>query len=178
MIIDPVTNLLEIVRIENRTSEVTAQQFSNAWLSRYPWPVRCIHDGGSEFIGYSFQHLLQVTGITPKKTQPISPTANAIIERSHKTIGDTLRVLLHTAPPRNENDATRMVENALAACMHAMRCSVNHTMQASPGSIAFSRDMLINVPVMANLIAIRDRRQLLIDENLRRANKKRTKYSY
>ena len=31
--IDPVTNLVEIMRVENQTAEHVAQQFENAWLS-------------------------------------------------------------------------------------------------------------------------------------------------
>ena len=38
--------------------------------------------------------------------------------------------------------------------------------------------MLLDIPVIADLVAIRERRQLLIDENLRRANEKRREYHY
>lgn len=34
--IDPVTNLVEIVRIQNKTSRHVSQMFENTWLSRYP----------------------------------------------------------------------------------------------------------------------------------------------
>ena len=51
-------------------------------------------------------------------------------------------------------------------------------MQHSPGKVVFQRDMLLDIPVIANLVAIRERRQLLIDENLRRQNKKRLEYHY
>ena len=71
-----------------------------------------------------------------------------------------------------------MINNALATCMHLMRCSVNQTMKTSPGALTFNRDMLINVPLAANLESIRDRRQHLIDENIRRINQKRIDYDY
>ena len=38
--------------------------------------------------------------------------------------------------------------------------------------------MLLDIPVIADLVAIRERRQLLIDENLRRQNEKRIEYHY
>ena len=38
--------------------------------------------------------------------------------------------------------------------------------------------MLSDIPVIADLVAIRERRQLLIDENLRRQNEKRLEYHY
>jgi hypothetical protein len=57
---------------------------------------------------------------------------------------------------------------------------VNHTMQTSPGAMAFNsnRDMLVNIPLIANLTAIQDQRQQLMDEILRRANAKRIDYNY
>ena len=42
--IDPVTNLLEIIRIDNKTANHVAQKFAQVWLSRYPRPLKCIHD--------------------------------------------------------------------------------------------------------------------------------------
>ena len=57
--IEPVTNLVELIRIENKTARHVAQQFSNVWLARYPWPERCIHDNGGEFVGHEFQQLLE-----------------------------------------------------------------------------------------------------------------------
>ena len=49
-------------------------------------------------------------------------------------------------------------------------------MQHSPGKIVFQRDMFLDIPVIADLVAIRERRQLLIDENLRRQNEKRIEH--
>jgi transposase InsO family protein len=57
-IIDMVTNLTEIVRLDNRTSAHAATMFTNTWLARYPKPTTCIYDQGSEFIGWPFQHML------------------------------------------------------------------------------------------------------------------------
>ena len=37
-IIDLVTNLTELVRIDNKESEHVARKFAQTWLSRYPWP--------------------------------------------------------------------------------------------------------------------------------------------
>eukprot|EP00957_Ditylum_brightwellii_P150236 11440962-Ditylum_brightwellii.AAC.1 len=44
--IDTVSNLTEIVRIDNKTTEHTAQKFENYWVARYPRPLKCIHDNG------------------------------------------------------------------------------------------------------------------------------------
>ena len=70
------------------------------------------------------------------------------------------------------------MDNALATVMHATRCAVNNTMKTSPGALTFRRDMFIDVPIMADLIAIRNNRQQLIDTNLTRHNYKRYDYHY
>jgi hypothetical protein len=57
--IDTVSNLVELVRIDDKTSAHIARKYAQVWLSRYPWPARCIHDNGGKFIGPEFQFLLQ-----------------------------------------------------------------------------------------------------------------------
>jgi hypothetical protein len=41
-IIDLVTNVTEIVRIENRTAAHVTLQFENTWLARYPQPIHMV----------------------------------------------------------------------------------------------------------------------------------------
>jgi len=89
--IDPVTNLTELARIENKTSAHVSNVFENLWLSRYPKPFKCIHDQGGEFIGQDFQLKLQQWGIHDASATSKNPTANAICERMHQTVGNILR---------------------------------------------------------------------------------------
>ena len=37
-IIDPVNNLTELVRVDNKTAKHVANKFAYTWLTRYPWP--------------------------------------------------------------------------------------------------------------------------------------------
>jgi hypothetical protein len=52
--IDPVSNIVEIARIENKSATHVSIIFENIWLTRYPKPDRCAHNNGGEFIGTSF----------------------------------------------------------------------------------------------------------------------------
>ena len=52
--IDAVTNLAEVIRINNKTSAHISMLFENNWLARYPRPSRCIQDNGGEFTGAAF----------------------------------------------------------------------------------------------------------------------------
>jgi hypothetical protein len=42
--IDPVSNLVEVQRIENKSATHVGMIFENLWLSRYPKPECCVHD--------------------------------------------------------------------------------------------------------------------------------------
>ena len=137
-----------------------------------------IHNNGGEFIGFRFQPLLQQLGIKLVPTTVKNLQSNGIIEKSHNTISDILRVLLHVSPPNNNGDAAQMINNALATCMHVMRFAVNQMTRTSPGALTFNRDMLINVPLAANLESIQHRNQHLIDKNIQQINLKRIDYDY
>ena len=62
--------------------------------------------------------------------------------------------------------------------MHATRCSINATLENFPGYIVFNRDMFIDVPLIADLVTIKNRRQALVDKNIRRQNKKCQEHTY
>ncbi len=59
IIIDTVTNLVELIRVDKKTSDIVARKYAQCWLSHYPWPQKCVHDPGGEFVGIEFQTLLQ-----------------------------------------------------------------------------------------------------------------------
>ena len=120
----------------------------------------------------NFKHIRSVP------TTVKNPQLNAIIERLHQTMGDILRVMLHINPSNDKNDANQIVDNALATCVYSSRYAVNHTMQTSPGALVFQWDMMMNVPLIANVYIIQQRRQQLINENLRRNNARRIQHKY
>ena len=96
----------------------------------------------------------------------------------HQTIGDILRVVLHTNPPQNMDDANQVMDNTLATSMHATRCVVSAPSWTTPGALVYGRDMIMDVLLIANLSAIWDSRQQMIDENLIKQNKKRIEHHY
>ncbi len=57
--INTVSNPVELVRIDDKTSATIAKKYAQVWLLWYPWPAWCIHDNGGIFIGPEFQILLQ-----------------------------------------------------------------------------------------------------------------------
>ena len=176
--IDPVTNLAELIRISNKSSAHVAMKFENSWLARYPRPLRCIHDQGPEFMGADFQRILFLNGIKDVATTIKNPQANAVCERMHQTVTNVLRPLLHAHFPTTAQTANDVIDTALATASYASRASLHRTLNISPGALVFHRDMLLNIPLLADLQLIRDNRQLLIDENLRQQNLKRRFFDY
>ena len=49
---------------------------------------------------------------------------------------------------------------------------------STPGALAFSRDMFLNIPLIADWKAITARREQHVNDNLRHANKKQCQYDY
>jgi hypothetical protein len=121
---------------------------------------------------------LELNGVKDVPTSVKNPESNAICERMHQTAANVLRTLLHTHPPQNALQAGALIDSALATTMHATRASVHRALRTTPGALVFQRDMFLNIPLIANLQTIRDRRQVLIDENLRRQNVKRRSFDY
>ena len=176
--IDPVTNLVELVRIQNKTAAYVGMKFENEWLARYPNPTKCIFDQGREFIGDGFQRVLRRNGIKPAATTVKNPQANAVCERMHQTVANMLRPLLRARPPQNHEQAADVVDSALATAARATRIALHRQLQISPGALVYQRDMLLNIPLLADIQTIRDRRQVLIDEQLRQENMRRRSHDY
>ena len=63
MCIDPVTNLVELIQIRNKTMGHVAEKIENFWLSRYLRPNRCVHNNEKEFVGSKLLPLLVKIGI-------------------------------------------------------------------------------------------------------------------
>ena len=62
--------------------------------------------------------------------------------------------------------------------MHGMPVTTASTLGSIPGALAFSRKMFLNVLLIADWHTIAQRREQYVNDNLRRANRKRLQYDY
>jgi hypothetical protein len=170
--IDTVTNLVELIRIDDKISKTVARKFEQCWLMHYLWPRRCVHDPGTEFTGPEFQMLIQNCHIRDVCTTAKNPQSNAVCERMHQTEGNVLITLLHGNPPQNIANAAQYVDEALSIAMHAMQTGVHSTLGSSPGNLVFNRDMFLNIPLIVDWHTITQRREHFVHENLMRENLK------
>ncbi len=135
--IDTASNLVELIRIGNKTAKHIRDKFTQSWLCRYPHPVQCLHDKGDDFIGQNFQWLLEIFSIMDVCSTSNNSQSNAICEKMHQSLNNVLRTLVHTNPPRNMTQARDIIDNALATAMHAMQTTIATTLGSTPGALAF-----------------------------------------
>ena len=60
-----------------------------------------------------------------------NPQANVICERMHQTVGNLLRTLLYSNPPRTVANAADLIDQALGTAMHAMRTNIHTILKAA-----------------------------------------------
>ncbi len=125
-IIDTCTALPEVCRIPDKTSNTMAFLFDTAWLSRYPRPLRCIHDPGTEFVGPECRSLLVQHDIHPVTSTVKNPQSNAICERLHLTIGDMLRATLNSDPPQDVPYALELIDTSTICCSRCAAFDARH----------------------------------------------------
>ena len=93
-------------------------------------------------------------------------------------MANVLRTTIVDNPQANIDQANAAIDFALSTTMHVTRCAVSRALGISPGAFVFRRGMFLYLPIMVDLVRKQQRRQLMIDENLVRQNKKRRDFNY
>ncbi len=68
------------------------------------------------------------------------------------------------------------MDDALATAMHALQSTVSTMLQATPGGLAFSLDMFLNIPLLADWQTILAQREQLVHDALLCTNKKQINF--
>ena len=77
------------------------------------------------------------------------------------------------------SQAELVIEEKLATAMYACRSVCSSSLgYNSPGALAFGQDMFLDIPLIAEILAIRNNRQLLVNKRLLRKNVKHIKHDY
>ena len=84
----------------------------------------------------------------------------------HQTVGNVLRVLLYSNPLQNLTQARDILDQALVTAMHAMRVTVASTLGSTPGALTFSRNMFLNVQLIADWQTIAQHCKQHVNDNL------------
>jgi len=114
-------------------------------------------------------------GIKRKPTSVKNPQANAILERIHAVVMTMLRTAeIDMADSVKPSD----IDVFLSDAAWAIRSTYHTVLKASPGAAIFGRDMLFDIPFIADWKKIGEHRQLLTDRNTARENEGRIDYDY
>ncbi|MCP4748214.1 MAG: transposase family protein, partial [Desulfobacteraceae bacterium] len=177
--IDPATAWFEIVELPNaaitvvqkgeeltkiiidKSSAEISRLFNKQWLSCYPRAKNIVYDNGSKF-KLHFQQLCEEFRLKPKPTTVRNPRANAILERMHGVLGDMLCTYgLDMSKTVTTSDINDFIVNAAWAI-----CSTYHTvLKPSPGAAIFGRDMMFDLPYLADWTATGQQQKLLVDKS-------------
>eukprot|EP00804_Cyclotella_cryptica_P017417 CCRYP_016643-RA/>CCRYP_016643-RA protein AED:0.05 eAED:0.05 QI:1387/-1/1/1/-1/1/1/282/1119 len=158
----------------DKTSATVGTLINRTWFSRYPRSQYIIYDNGSEF-KLHFETLCDSYGLKRKPTSVRNPQANAILERVHQTIMAMLRTAeLDMADTISESDIADFLTNAT----WAVRSTYHTILKTSPGAAIFGRDMLFDVPYIADWSQIGEYRQRQTDRNTRQENASRIDWDY
>ena len=192
--IDPATGWFEIVELPNKhvtyvcdnakgevtkviidkTSAMTSRLFNKCWLSRYPRAKYVIYDNGSEF-KLHFEGLCDSFSLQRSPSSVKNPQSNAILERQHAVIADCMRSssldMRDTVTPDDIDDFVVNVAWALRSTYHTV-------LKTTPGAAIFGRDMMFDIPYLADWTEIGKRRQHLVSQNNARENKHRINFDY
>ena len=173
--IDPATGWFEMAPTFKKDAGTIANIVESTWMTRYPLPQELIYDRGTEFLGEFARMVAEDYGIKRRPTTTRNPQANAILERSHQTLGNMLRTFeIH----KDKEVTAENVNGILNAIMFAMRATVHTTNQATPMQLVFGRDALMNIRFKADWKYIKQRKQEIIAKNNARENKQRIPHTY
>ena len=90
---------------------------------------------------------------------------------SHRQI---LCTMVQAMPPRNTEEHNNLIQATLNTAMYSLCCISHGSLQnVSPGTVAFNRDMFLDLPFIADLLTIQAACQAQIDKRLLQANAKR-----
>ena len=177
--IDTIIGLPEVIPVDNATSRTVASAFEDNWLSRYPTPVRCLHDNGNEFLGPVFSSMLTRNRIKSVPTTLKNPQSNAIVERMHQSISTMIAISLKENPPIKFEDVLSLVFTKCMAAQYAIRSTVNAiSLNKTPGELAFGRDMILQIPSNVNWEELFKCKQTRIEQNSEKENQSRKSHDY
>lgn len=101
-----------------------------------------------------------------------TPTASTLIESSHRLMGQILRTICDREQPQTSAKLDQVVKAALVCTMCAMQCTSSTSFNGvAPGALVFGHHMLLNIPIVTDIVSIAENRQLETNLQLKRKNR-------
>lgn len=97
-IVDRFSRWIEAIPLTNSTTSTVAHTLLHHWICRFGVPTTIITDRGPQFTSNLWHNIGLLLGWNHKPTTAYHPEANALVERTHRTIKDGIRALLNQHP--------------------------------------------------------------------------------
>jgi transposase InsO family protein len=134
--IDRQTRWVEAVPTHSITAEAMARAFVSNWVSRFGAPETLSSDRGAQYTSELFAELNRVLGTHHIKTTAYHPEANGILERFHRSLGDSL-----TAVCSDKRTADWAAE--LPIVLLSLRSTLKEDLGASPAELLYGESLVL-----------------------------------
>ena len=124
-------------------------------------------------MGEEFQELLISYDIKSKPTTIKNPTAQALVEHLHLTLGDQLRVSIYSIDHWHED-----VNHLIQACAWAIRTTVPLNVPYNPSQLIFGMDIIFHQKVKVDWQLLKEQRRNHAIANNKKENKNRIQHDY
>jgi len=131
--IDRCTGWPEAIPMRSISAEQVATKFYNSWICRFGIPESIISDQGRQFESALFNSLLNMFGISHKRTTAYHPQTNGKIERMHRTLKNSIRCLISQSSDW---------ERSLPTALYALRIALNNT-GYSPSLLVYGEEIYV-----------------------------------
>ena len=125
---------------------MSSHLFNKCWFSRYPRGKNIIYDNGSEF-KLNFEALCDSYSIKSKPTSIKNPQANAILEQIHQAVMAMVRT---SEIDMADSVAPSDIDAVLTNASWSIHSTYHTVLKASPGAEICGRDILFNIPFIAD----------------------------
>ena len=133
MIIDQFTKWVECLAVPDQTAKTVCQILVDQFFSRFGLPLYIHSDQGRNFESNLFQEICKLLDIVKTRTTPYRPASNGQVERSNRTVLQTIRSYL-------KGEDTNW-DKFLPIISMAIRGTANRNTGYTPNYLMFGREL-------------------------------------
>jgi hypothetical protein len=130
----------------DKSSFMISHLVNKCWFSRYPCCRNIIYDNGSKF-KLNFETLCDSYRVKRKPTSIKNPQANAILEQIHQAV---MAMVCTSEIDMADSVAPSDIDAVITNPSWAIFSTYHTVLKAFPGAAIFGRDMLFNIPFIAD----------------------------
>ena len=121
--------------------------------------------------------MTQEYGLINKPTTIKNTQANSINKQVYAVFGNMLRAFM-LSPNSNLSEPQSTIDSFISDASFAIRSSYHTTLKATSSAAIFGRDMLFDVPFIADWEEIGHPRRLRVEKDNKRENRRQTPHTY